>query len=380
MTDTDIPIVYRDGYRKASAVNPEFAQAYIELTRTDDPPADAVVALLASLDGSEVERFMNAGMAGDRATLSGAPQELRDFFETLRQVPVWYDRNVVVPGQAAFCAHLDLFAAGLVTVTLRNFNSLMSRIFYMTGQFTTRKGLLLIRSNTRFLVEMMMFPGGLEPGREGWKFAVRIRLVHARIRRQLRKSGKWDESAYGTPVSAANMALASANFSAAMIRDVQSLGAELNDESRAALMQIWRYASWVMGTPEKLLFGGNEAQTVELARIGHLCEPPPDGISAVITNATVHALPEVAKLTEAGAKRGMVEKTYLLSRALLGDELADQYGFPLPKAGRATSAVAGPLHCNPFIHLLRAASVGDLCRRLPEVELIPMRLRQALEG
>ena len=66
-----------------------------------------------------------------------------------------------------------------------------------------------------------MLPDALKRQGDGWKLSVRIRLVHARVRRLIRTSGDWDEAVYGAPLSAAHLALASANFSAT--REVLSL-------------------------------------------------------------------------------------------------------------------------------------------------------------
>ena len=383
MSGFEIPAAHRDGYGKAVALNPDLAASYVANTVVDDPLADAVVETLAQLDGRDSNRFMNACMDQDAEPLPETPQALREFFEALKVPPAWFDRDAVVPAHYAFHKHLDLFIIGFIVVTLRNFNSLMSRVFFMTGQATTEHGVQVVRQNLRYLTETLMFPGALEPGAGGWKFSLRIRLVHARIRRRLRASGRWDEAAFGAPISAANMALASANFSASLIRDVERLGANLDADARSGLMQIWRYASWLIGTPEALLCDGGEAETAELSRIGHLCEPPPDRISAVITNATVQALPVFARLTAPAAKRAMVEHAYRVSRALLGDELADQFGFPRQRSAgvlpwmrcryrlqrifrRVAPNSARLWKADPLVLLLNAADLDKLRCRLPK--------------
>ena len=258
----------------------------------------------------------------------------------------------------------------------------MSKVFCMTGRVTTDQGLRRIRQNTRHLIEIML-PGALEREGDGWKLSVRIRLVHAQIRRLLRTSGKWDEAIYGTPISAAHMGLASANFSASMIQEAVRLGVDLNTEARAGIMQIWRYASWLIGSPEELLFDGDEAQTIELSRIAHLCEPPPNEESVLISNAVVRALPEIAKLTDPAAKQAMMEHGYRVSRALLGDDIADQLGFPRQRTAgllpwlrckrrlhrtfrRLAPQMAQRWRVNQFVLLLDATMIEDLSYRLPD--------------
>lgn len=349
-------MAYRAGYEKASAVNPELAAKYIEHTVVDDPVADAVIEALAAFDHRESQRFINAGMEQDARGLGEAPRPLRDFFEEVGSPPAWFDPRAVLPGRNAFQRHLDLFIPAFVVVILRNFTSLMSKVFLMTGQATTQEGVRRIRQNIRYLVEMIMLPNALDRQGESWKFTVRLRLMHAEIRRRLRTSGQWDEAVYGTPISAANMALASANFSASLIRDAERLGANLTADARTGIMQIWRYASWLIGTPEALLFDGDEAETAKLIRIGHLCEPPPNEESVMTSNAVIYLLPEVAKLTDRDAKRSMVEHGYRVSRALLGDELADQLKFPRQRTGEGLQQ----WRADQFALLLDAAMIDNV--------------------
>ena len=376
------PSVYRDRYERAAALDPGLAAAYIRHTVRGDPLADAAVEALAPLSGQDITRLVSAGMDRNTKVLAEAPRALRDFFDSLDTPPAWFDRDAVLPGHRAFHEYMDLFIIGFIIVTLRNFNSLMSKVFFMTGQFTTHQGLQLIRKNIRYLAETLMLPGALDRHGHGWKFSVRIRLVHARIRRQLRKSGEWDEAVFGVPISAANMGLTSANFSASLIQDVQRLGADLDADARRSLMQIWRYASWLIGTPEYFLCDGDEAKTAHLSRIAHLCEPLPDRTSAVITNATVRALPEVAGLTPPAARQAMVEHGYRVARVLLGNKLADRYRFPGQRTTgflawmrlryrlrkTACRLVPGTVRIwkeDPFVRLLDAAGIEDLLHRLP---------------
>ncbi len=333
--------------------------------------------------GGERQRFINAGMEGDAKVLAEAPRPLRDFFEEVEIPPAWFDLDGVLPGRYAFREHLDLFIAAFVTVTLRNFTSLMSKVFLVTGQVTTQQGVRRIRENLRYLVETIMLPNALEHQGESWEFSLRIRLMHAEIRRRIRTSGQWDEAIYGSPISAANMALASADFSASSIRDADRLGANLTTDARAGIMQIWRYASWLIGTPEALLFDGDEAATVEFLGIAHLCEPPLNDDSVKTSNAVIYLLPEVARLTDRSAKRSMVRHAYRVSRALLGDELADQLRFPPQRTSgflmwlrwkrrlygnvcRLVPHIARKWNINPFALLLDAAMVDNLRYQLPD--------------
>ncbi|MCY4227765.1 MAG: oxygenase MpaB family protein [Gammaproteobacteria bacterium] len=379
----NIPSIYLDGYARACAVNRDIATRYVENTVVDDPLADGAFMALLHLDGKKINQIMNACTNLDAKLHPETPQALIDFIEAYKTPPPWLDGDALLPGRIAFHRYLDLFIIGFIIASLRNFNSLMSKVFFLTGQATTEQGLMVIRQNIRYLCETLMLPSALNPGQQGWKFSLRIRLVHARIRNRLRNSDHWDEAALGVPISAANMGLTSANFSALLIRDVERLGARLNADERLSIMRIWRYASWLIGTPETLLCDGDESATAELSKIGHLCEPKPDRITAIITNATVQALPQLAKLTDPKEKQAMASHAYGVARSLLGEALADQYGFPkhrgfegLPRLRfrcRIQKACRKLLprskewfRKDPFELLLDAAMIDDLLDRGPE--------------
>ena len=377
-----IPSAYQAGYEKASALNPDLAAKYIEHTVRDDPVADAVIESLAPFDHGQVHRFIKAGMDQNAELLAKAPRVLRDFFEELETPPAWFDRDAVLPGHQAFHDYSDLFIPAFFVATLQNATSLISKAFYTTGRVLSGYGPRRIRQNTWHFIEIML-PGSLERQSDGWKQSVRIRLVHAQVRRLIRSSGNWDESVYGVPLSAAHMALASANFSATILRYARTLGAQMDDRARNGFMQIWRYASTLIGTPEEFLFEGDEAKTNELSQLAHICEPPPGEESAAITNALVQALPDIAGKIGPKDRQAMVDHTYRVARALLGDELANQLSFPRqPTAGlltymrlqsrayrafhRMAPNVAQKWRKKNFVFLLKASMPDDLSYQLPD--------------
>ena len=95
-----------------------------------------------------------------------------------------------------------------------------------------------------------------------------------------------------------------------MLQQATRLGASLDAEARTSFMQIWRHASWLIGSPEALLFEGDEAATAELYRVGRVCEPPPGHEASVIANTLVEALPQIAGISDQAAQRSMIRHVY----------------------------------------------------------------------
>ena len=123
------------------------------------------------------------------------------------------------------------------------------------------------------------------------------------------------------------MALAAANFSARVLDAAMRLGAEPTAEEREAFVQIWRYSAYPMGVPETILFR-SEAEALDLCRVGFACEPRPEIESVVMGNALVNSAPVVIGIRKPRERQDLADYVYRVSRALIGDELADQLNFP----------------------------------------------------
>ena len=332
-----IPFSYQPGYEEALLTDSDLAKTYIQHTLIGDPDADALINAISAIDHEQQGEFIRAGMDQDEEKLRDAPQGVREFFEKIGTPPAWFDPQSVYPGCSGFHAYSDLFLTAFVTdIIIRGFTTLISQSFFITGRLTDW-GVRRLRQNIRHLLEIML-PGGLERHGEGWKLSVRLRLVHAQIRRHLLNSEDWDQETHGMPISAAHVALASCNFSGMMLDSAARIGARLNDEERDSFMQIWRYTAHLMGVPDVLLFH-NETEAKEIFRVGYICEPPPGLEAIAMANSVIASAPLVIGIDDRDERDDLSNYGYRLSRSLLGDELADQLMFPESRtAGAGTLA------------------------------------------
>ena len=326
MQFTHIPLEYQPGFRRARALNPNLADRYLKHTTIGDPAADAACAAVAHYDEAWIARLLRAGIAQDKAGLREAPGPLREFFERASRPPGWLDQATLEAGCPAFRRERDAFilallAGGLVRVA----STLISRSLFMSGRFQ-RDAARRLRYLTRLVIEVTL-PGGLEPRGDGWKYAVRTRFAHAQVRRIIRESGAWDELLYGVPLSGAHLGFTVCNFSAMLIRDVERLGPRLTQGERAGYMHIWRYTAHLLGVPKTLL-PGDEEDANELGRIAIACEPHTSATSVAIANALILAVPAVIGISIPRERRALARYCYRVSRALVGDELADRLKFP----------------------------------------------------
>ena len=323
------PSAYTDGYARARLHNQEKADNYIGNTAIGDPELDPVMEELASLPPPDLHRFIKAGIDQESEVLATAPQVMRDFFDKVdNENPPWFDYDAFRPGVRAFHLNATRVLVAFVTgVLIEGFSTLIAKSFATTGRVlnrsTARRRLM---QNNRHLLEVF-FPGGLRRNGDGWKLSMRLRFVHARVRHLLANSGVWDLEAYGTPLHAAHLGLSTTVFSMRLLQHAASVGATFNAEEQESVMDIWRYTGHVMGVPEGILFTDRN-DAAEIFKVAHMCEPTPDQDSATMANALVGAIPLTAGISDPEEQQAVMQLAYTLSRALIGNELADQLQFP----------------------------------------------------
>ena len=210
-------------------------------------------------------------------------------------------------------------------VLVEGFSTNIAKSFFMTGRLRDQ-GMRRLKQNNRHMLEIFM-PGGMDKYCDGWSLSIRVRLVHARIRLLLSDSDEWDIEELGTPISAAHVGFAISAFSARLLIHLKSLGASFNEEERRSFMAVWRYSGYLMGIPETILFR-DEQDALKVFEIGSACEPPPSLESIVLASSLVNTAPLFAGMTESQARRKLAGYIAQVSRALIGNELADELRYP----------------------------------------------------
>ena len=327
----EMPSCYTTGYEKARTHDPTRASNYIAHTMIGDPEADAVIEQLEPLGQENAMQFFRAAMdKRDASVLKEAPSLMRDFFERMESPPDWLDLSALTPACRMFHRNSRLVLGAFVGGTLvEGFSTNISKSFFITGRVRDQ-GVRRLKQNNRHLIEIFM-PGGLERDGDGWKLSVRIRMVHAQIRRLLKHSEDWDTDSWGLPLSAAHLGFAITAFSARLLRHMKNLGAEYNDDERKSFMKVWRYSGYLMGIPETILFR-DEADALRLFEIGLMCEPPPEVESIVMANSLINSAPLITGVEDPAARRALAKYVFNISRALIGNTLADGLMYPVRPA------------------------------------------------
>ena len=322
-----IPSAYIDGYAKGRALDPDRAENYVAHATIGDPLADAAIVDLDALGPAESAMLIELGMHDlDGTALRDAPASVRDFFASCADPPGWLDLPSFLPGCRLFHRNTRLVLAGMVGgVLVEGFSTNIAQSFFLTGRLRDQ-GVRRLKQNNRHMLEIFM-PGGMERHADGWTHSVRVRLVHAKIRNLLSKSGEWDVDELGTPISSAHVGFAISAFSARLLAHLKRLGASFSDEERRSFMAVWRYSGYLMGIPETILFE-DEAAALRVFEMGRLCEPPPSMESIVLASSLINSAPLFAGLTASDERQKLAGYIAQISRALIGNALADELMYP----------------------------------------------------
>ena len=369
-----IPSAFVDGYEKARLIDSDLADRYVAHLWIGDPLADAVMRDLGELHGKEMARLIGGAIELDERVLRDAPRSLQNLIHEVTTVPAWYDRERGLRGCKAFLRNSDhVLAAFVAGAIVEGFATMISKSFAITGRLID-DGVRRLKQNIRHLLDIFM-PGGVEPSGDGWKLTMRIRMVHARVRWLFQAAEEWDRDAWGMPISAAHTALAAAAFSARMIQFAEMLGASLDDDDRAGIMEVWSYTAWVMGAPEAILFH-NQADGLHLHRVGATCEPEPDFDAVALAHCIVNSAPVVVGVRDPEKRQAAAQYIFRVSRELVGDARAETLRFParpmmplLPwlrtkvrlqrSMGRLFPALGKARSRRNFLHVLDLADLGE---------------------
>ncbi len=292
-----------------------------------DPLADSAIDEIESLPKGEGQRiFHELCAAGPSAAGRSNAPALRRLVDAAFTVPAWVDWHAVDHGGAV------LLRSGLIGGMVLGGQSLPlgyaspggNKPLVLSGRLEQQAGARL--NETARFVQAVCREGGMRPGALGHSITLRVRLMHAKVRRMILRSGKWRMDEWGLPINQHDMASTQILFSSVALSGLGKLGVSVRPEDAERYMHLWRWVSHVIGvTPELAPASLSDAERlIELVRA---TQAEPDDDSRALTRALLFADANVAKTPR--AKRGGAAKAHMgavFMRMLCGDDVADQLG------------------------------------------------------
>ncbi|WP_417215406.1 oxygenase MpaB family protein [Alcanivorax sp.] len=293
-----------------------------------DTLADAVVHMYKSLPAGEGRKLVDQALEHGIDSVENPPQALTALFKQIDHEPIWLDREKL--RLACDVSHRVGLSGELV---LRNL-SLMggylgaaaAKPLVFTGQLDRMANRRLVETG-KFWMDVTT-PGGMERDQEGFKSAVRVRLMHSQVRAMLLQSDKWN-MAWGHPLNQWDSMATILEFSVIFLTGLRSLGFIFSKKEREAVVHLWRYVGYLMGVEERILPTCEaDAMRAFYQVVATICESDDD------TRKLGQALAG-ASLQDGGdgwAAKRMARLEYTLragyTRYILGDEAGDKLGLP----------------------------------------------------
>lgn len=308
------------------------------LLRTD-PLADAAVeafdALPTGQGFGQVERALAVGIAN----VDGAHPAIAALFHQVERVPPWVD-FATVDRAGELLLRAGIFGGlilGLQSLPYGYASPGGNKPLAFSGRLTEQAPRRL--GETSRFVHAVCLPGGLRRSGEAFAICIKVRIMHARVRRLLWRSGKWDHDKWGEPINQHDMVATTMLFSLVVLDGLRKLGFHVSAKEAQRYVHLWRYVGWLLGTDYDLLFA-TEAEGLKLADLIMKTQGPPDEDSRALTKALLDAGRRGAQ-DDAELKRAlrMEPVAHALARHLLGDALADSLGVPASRLVRVMPAV-----------------------------------------
>lgn len=300
-----------------------------------DAAAEALAAMPANVREATLERALRQGCAPDD------PEALRALLAQCERVPFWVDFARCDRGGAAFLK--SGIAGGLIlgsySLTAGYLSPAGNKPLAFSGRLTEQAPRRL--AETGRFVQQVSLPGGMRPRAEGWRITVRVRLMHASVRRMLVRSPRWDSAAWGVPINQADSAGTILLFSLVVLDGLDLLGLHMPPGEREDLLHLWRWVAAVIGVDDELRFA-TEAEARTFWELLTSTQGDPDDDSRALARALLESPVTAAKTPEERRRATrMRDVGYALSRYFLGDRYADALDYPRSRAAQALPLLRG---------------------------------------
>lgn len=243
------PLHVRPAFEDLSYI-PPYTEEQLEKWRSvGDPLADAIVGDLAA-EGPLGNIHDLLGTA--RARAKSGDVRCQQLLLEGNGIPAWADFSAMEKGQRLIASYapwmgMSLFSGSLVGGSMFRKMALTTA---MTGMLSGKPAKRL--TETTAMVTRMAFPGSVEPGGKAHEVLLRVRLLHAGLRRLLLDSGRFRHPT-DVPVNQQDLAITLALFCYVNVRQLMQLGVRLSRDQIDSYVLLWRYAGYVLGIDEALL-------------------------------------------------------------------------------------------------------------------------------
>lgn len=218
-----------------------------------DDPMDRLVEWMSATGMEQTRPLFDRALTNGIATVPEAPEPLREFFVRIEAVPRWVDPDKLRRGARA------LRRGGADGMYIARDVALLGGYqFSGFNKTLLRTGALEKGSNKRFAETMqwamdVISEGGLGPLGVGYRSTIRVRLIHAFVRRHVAAMPDWRADEWGLPVNQTDMAATLVGALIAPPAGAIGMGIVLRPSDFDAIAHLTRYVGWLIGVQDEWL-------------------------------------------------------------------------------------------------------------------------------
>ena len=289
----------------------------LSLLDASDDLADAVVDLMDA-----EKRSLALGQPFLPWLMQQREPACERFLQDVLTLPTWADQELMQLGGRMAGRHAPHFALAITygALPLAFSHPSSAVVFKLSGDMARSVSARLRQSAELFFG--VVRPRALLPFEPAWRECLRVRLVHARVRRHLLRHPQWNRSTHGVPINLLQLAAGPAFFGSHVLRAMTTLGARASAEEREGYAMIFRLVTKLLGGPEKLIgTTGSEQERINDALL--TLSMVPDDLGRELVAALLRGLstaPQTGSLSPLGQAG--------LMRTCLGTDWADALCVP----------------------------------------------------
>ncbi|KAI0203090.1 hypothetical protein F4808DRAFT_418994 [Astrocystis sublimbata] len=252
-------------------------------------------------------------------------EKIGKLWSDINTVPEWVDWEQLERGQKVF------FRYGGPAITTLTFFSLLGGMgSARTVETLDRTGGFDVKVVRRRLLETMQHIlavhkdlKSIQPGGEGFIDSIRVRLLHASVRRRIMQMASqrpeyYDLAKLGVPINELDsLGTISAFSTAVMWIGLPRQGIYMRKQEEADYLALWRYVAYIMGAPHDWMATPESARgMMESLLVSEIC---PSAASANLANNIITGLQDHAPTFS--SRQFMCAQTHWLSGRDLAEKL-----------------------------------------------------------
>lgn len=219
-----------------------------------DPDMDNVVSWMFENGPKESKALFDQALTRGIDTIENPPEPLKAFFAKVDNPPPWLNRELMEEGilasrgagEVAFYVLRDMALMGGYSY----FNT-MNQTLALSGAL--HKDTALRIGETGKWVNDVTEPGGLDRFGPGFISTIRVRMIHALVRRHLQTKDEWQFEKWGIPINQMDMLATYLAFGPVSLSGIKLFGIFPTRSESKAFMHLWRYIGWLSGVDERWL-------------------------------------------------------------------------------------------------------------------------------